>query len=208
MAKNNLKTELNASRHRLGSLEVRREILCREQINAASAQRELWLGDAADEKALTRAAQRLATAEATLAGIDDALSVTRDRIAQLTADLAVAEDVEAREAKAAALEGLVPEISNSFADLKAAVTKFVGVLDNSSVPEAAALRNWTMEYFTPMAAEVPRLCTLHNDAARIARNTPTPPVKPPPQPVPQLLPTPGRRADLPDRAFVDWDHAR
>jgi hypothetical protein len=204
---NNLKTELNAARHRLQALEVRREVLCREQISAASAQRDLWLSDTADEKALTRAAQRLSTAEATLAGIDDALNVTRDKIAQLTADLAVAEDIEERERKAATLEGFVPELDASFAAVKIAVARFVEALGKSPIAEAVALRNWTGEFLGPAETEVPRLLELHRATARTLRATPTPSKQTPERPVPVLLPLPGRRGDLRDDHFVDWSSA-
>jgi hypothetical protein len=115
--------QLAAANHKLANLEQRREMLTREHGAAVEERRKALLGDS-DVKTLSRADDRVAAAEGSLEGVDDALVSIRKTISGLSDQLADEADHAAREQEATFVHQSLAALERAALEYAATAEKF------------------------------------------------------------------------------------
>jgi chromosome segregation ATPase len=201
-----LERDLAAAAKRRDELEQRRELLQKEHGDAVTARRTLMLDGDGDlnVKALEKADGRVTTVEVSLAGTEDALAASREKIKQLDMALATARDQVQREGMASEIEARVPRLRDGISVVAPGLQALIAELRESGKPEGQAAGHLLADAWQQITLETDKIVAELGADARRLRITPTPaPVKPSPPPTPGLSLQPARLGDVVEQ-FVDW----
>src|SRR5262245_57796143 len=139
MPKNNTSGSIRALEKSLGdasgaleNLQLKHQTVSGE-LDRAMRERRDALINGGDQKTIDRADVRVAGATQSLHGIDDALTVQRERVAVLTAELNAARDLAMRTSRSQEITAHVSAVEAALAAIKKPIAEAVSVL-NAAAP--------------------------------------------------------------------------